>query len=337
MKRFLRALAPFVALLLPLLSLLHPALARAEDADPRAEAEATYEQAAKDDEAMHFAAALAGYERSIAILPSHRWAQRAETRIGFLRSHAEGDFAPLATLEAVRRTPGATKDPARVDALAAAARGFPHGAVRGEAFFVCGEAWLTELGRPDDAEGAFSETLAEPLVTPVLRNQAAARLVDRALARGDVARAREVAASVADPTLSKRVAVAAKRGRMHTGAIVVLGAFTGFAVVAIARGRSRLGAARRFVPWALALVAWLGGVGGLLASRYERGNALPFLAFGALLLPIVLLARAWGVASDGSSRARRAGRALVAASAVLAAAFLLLERIDPRYLDGFGL
>lgn len=309
---------------------------RAASADPRTAAEATYDLAADDDDALRFAAALAGYERSIAILPSHAHAQRAATRIDFLHAHAEGDFGPLTTLEAVRRTPGATKDAARVDALAAAARGFPPGAVRGEAFFVVGEAYLTELGRPDDAEGAFVATLDEPAVAPVLRDQAAARLVERALARGDLDRATTFAARAHDDTLTKRIATARRRAALHRASLALLGVFAVGALVAIARRRGRVAAVRRFVPWALAIAAYVAGIGGLLATTYERGNAVPFLAFGIVLVPLVVLARAWAIAS-GAGGARRFGRAVLSAGAVFAAAFLLLERIDPRYLDGFGL
>ncbi|CAN5760735.1 hypothetical protein BH09MYX1_BH09MYX1_31180 [soil metagenome] len=304
--------------------------------DARATAEATYETAAKDDDALHFAAALAGYRRSIAILPSHRYAQRAQTRIDFLSGHAEGDFAPLAALEAVRRTPGATKDGARVDALVAAAAEFPPGAVRGESYFVAGEAYLTELHRPADANAAFRKTLDETAASPLLRKQAAARLIDFALASGDLADARRLAVLADDHALAQRVAVAERRHQLHLASMVALAAFAAFAVLAIARRRQGLFAVRGFAPWALLLVAYVAGAGGLLATTFESGNALPFLAFGAILLPLVLLARAWGTAGRTTAMAR-VGRALVSASAVLAAAFLLLERIDVRYLEGFGL
>ena len=184
MVRFLAGLLLALVVALPLLA---PWTARADDGDARARAEATYDRAAKDDEALAFASALSGYEESIAILPSHRYAQRAATRIDFLHGHSEGNFGPLATLEAVRRAPGATKDAAKVDALMTAARGFPAGAVRGEAFFVCGEAYLTELHRPADAESALRATVDESAASPLLRKQAAARLVDLALAKGDLA------------------------------------------------------------------------------------------------------------------------------------------------------
>jgi hypothetical protein len=82
--------------------------------------------------------------------------------------------------------------------------------------------------------------------------------------------------------------------------------------------------------------AFVGLGGGALASGYEAGNAAPFLALGAAVLPVVLVARAWGAA--GSTRAAaRAGRALVCFVTVLAIGFVVLERIDPQYLGGFGL
>ncbi len=44
----------------------------------------------------------------------------------------------------------------------------------------------------------------------------------------------------------------------------------------------------------------------------------------------------WGaVGSEGA--APRAGRALLCAASVLAAAFLLLDLVNPTYLEGFGL
>jgi hypothetical protein len=96
------------------------------------------------------------------------------------------------------------------------------------------------------------------------------------------------------------------------------------------------GVLRRVAPLAFAFAAYLAAVGGLLASRYEAGNAAPFLALGAAVIPIVLLARAW--AAVGSLRVpARIGRALLSATTVFAAALAVLEAINPAYLDGFGL
>ena len=76
--------------------------------------------------------------------------------------------------------------------------------------------------------------------------------------------------------------------------------------------------------------------GGALASGYEAGNAEPFLVFGVVLLPIVLTSRAWGAAGSAATAARVA-RGVVCATAVVAAAFLVLEAINGQYLEGFKL
>ena len=83
-------------------------------------------------------------------------------------------------------------------------------------------------------------------------------------------------------------------------------------------------------------VSWTALVGGALASNYEEGNSTPFLLFGLAVGPIAMLARAWSTV--GSDRtAARTGRVVVSAASVFGAAFLLLEAIDVRYLEGFGL
>ncbi|MDB4995280.1 MAG: hypothetical protein JWM74_2712, partial [Myxococcaceae bacterium] len=58
------------------------------------------------------------------------------------------------------------------------------------------------------------------------------------------------------------------------------------------------------------------------------------------LVPLLLIARAWGaVAGSGESTGRwsRAFRAGLSAASVLAAGFLVLESVDVAYLEGFGL
>jgi hypothetical protein len=95
-------------------------------------------------------------------------------------------------------------------------------------------------------------------------------------------------------------------------------------------------ALRRSTPLAIAFAAYMAFAGGALAAGYETGNATPFVALGATLAPIAIVARAWGAASS-PHLALRAARAALSASAVFAAAFLLLERLDRSYLEGFGL
>jgi hypothetical protein len=99
-------------------------------------------------------------------------------------------------------------------------------------------------------------------------------------------------------------------------------------------------ALRKFATVTIAFALWSGLLGGLLASTYETGNAKPFLLFGAGLVPLLLLARAWGaVAESGESKGRwsRVGRAGLSAASVIAAGFLVLESVDVAYLEGFGL
>jgi hypothetical protein len=93
---------------------------------------------------------------------------------------------------------------------------------------------------------------------------------------------------------------------------------------------------KRIARFAIAYGVYVAAAGALLASGYERGHARPFLLLGAALPPLFLLARAWGSGGSSSTPAR-ASRALVAAASVLGAAFLVLERVDATYLEGFGL
>ena len=104
--------------------------------------------------------------------------------------------------------------------------------------------------------------------------------------------------------------------------------------------RRRLGAAllelRRLAPVATLFVAFVALAGGLLATKYEAGNAAPFLLLGAAVLPLLLLARAWSSVGSQASGAR-AARALLCGASVVATAFVLLDWFDPQYLTGFGL
>ncbi|MDF2697492.1 MAG: hypothetical protein K0S65_5875, partial [Labilithrix sp.] len=82
--------------------------------------------------------------------------------------------------------------------------------------------------------------------------------------------------------------------------------------------------------------AYVALAGAALATGYEEGRARPFLLFGVVLVPLLLVARAWSAA--GSTRAlARAARAVLCATSALAAAFLVLEHVDVAYLEGLGL
>lgn len=306
---------------------------------PQTSAEAYYFLADADERELRFADALEHYQASLAHLPSNRYAQRADARASYLRSHAEGDFVPLTRLEQIRRDPGATSDAAAMERLARDAETFPKGAVRNEARMVVAEAYFSRLGRPADARVPLAAILAEDDGDLLLRQQAAQRLVDLDLADGRFAEAKSAAAHVAkeQPALLARVRRLERRHWMHFAAIALVGIFALLAAAGTARGRKRLGGeVRAFLPWAVAFAVYVGATGALLASSFEQGNALPFLAFAASLVPLVLLSRGWGAVGAQTPPAR-AGRATMSVLAVLAAAFLLLERIDARYLESFGL
>jgi hypothetical protein len=79
-----------------------------------------------------------------------------------------------------------------------------------------------------------------------------------------------------------------------------------------------------------------GLVGGYLASRYENSSSVPFVLFAAFMLPMLVIFRAWSAV--GSPRlAVRVGRGVAAAAATVALAFLVVEQVNPTYLEGFGL
>ena len=318
----------------------------AEDgAATRARAEAILRKAERDDDAFEFARALAHYDEGRALDPGNGRAARAEARAATLRAHAEGDFVPYAKLERVRRDPSLSSDPRVVEGLVHDAESFPAGLVRVEVWVMAAEACAHRLGRPLDAEALLARVVTDPLADRVVAQKAARDLVVLRLGRGDLAGAEDAvrAAGVrADPQLERDVHRAVRRRTMHSAAIAVLAAMVLLALRAAALAVWRGGGARVRVAvartwWiALAYAAWVAVGGALLASGYEAGTTKPFVYFGVVLLPLVLLARAWAATGSESARAR-GGRAALCAMGALAAAFLVLEGVDVTFLDGMGL
>ena len=189
------------------------------------------------------------------------------------------------------------------------------------------------LARDDPEADPLTARLAARAIVDALANQG--RLDD---ARAD-ARAH---AKQLDPQFVRQTERLVRRRTMRRAAFALFGVFVGGACGALLRARVRgalshaARAVREMAPLALGFAAFVGCAGGALASQYETGRALPFLLFGLGVLPFVLLARAW--AAVGSPRASaRIGRAALCAASVFAMAFVLLEAVDPAYLDGFGL
>jgi hypothetical protein len=326
-----------------------PAVLVAPAAATRARAEAIFSQAERDDDALDFADALARSAEARALHPGSPNTPRAEARATALRTHAEGSFAPLAKLERVRRDPARSSDPRAVEDLVHEAESFPPGLVRVEVWVLAAEAYAYRFGRPLDAEPLLERVLADPLADVVVARKAARDLVTLRLGRGDLTGAEDAvrkAGPRADPQLARDVRRAARRRSVHLASIALLVAMAILAAraVIVAMRRRAAGAAGAPVraalatTWKLALAysVYVAVFGALLASGYEAGTTRPFLYFGLVLLPIVLLARAWAAAGGGSVAAR-GGRAALCALSVAAAAFLVLEGVDVSFLDGMGL
>lgn len=314
-------------------------------ADPAAAAQAFYRLAELDDRQYEFARALEEYDACISQAPSGPFASRAAIRASHLRGHAEGGFAPLVRLERVRRDPSLADDPRAIDALVHDAGSFPPGRVRVEARMLAAEAYLGRLHRTEDALPLLRLAAEDPLADVVIARQAGEQLVDTLIDLGKLDQARLTAEALGprlDPKALKTIHRLLRRRLAHRLALADLVVVLALAMGSLAHAARRraLGDVgrelRRFAPLAAAFAAFAGIAGGLLASSYEAGNAAPFVWLAVTTLLLVLLGRAWGVA--GSVRASaRAARALLCASSVVAAAFLMLETGFPSYLEGFGL
>ena len=320
---------------------------RAEGPETRARADAAFTLAEQDDAAFDFARAVARYEEGRALDPESPRAPHAEARAATMRAHDEGGFAPFVELERVRRDPRVASDAHAVDKLVRLADFFPPGWVRIEAWVLAAEAYAYRLDRPADADALLQRVLIDPLVTrdPVLMQKAARDLVALRTARNDLSGAADavrLAGSSADRSLGQEVRRQVRRRVVHFASITVLTAILVLAarawITAARRGKGEQIRTALVRTWKLALgySAYVAVGGGLLAFGYEEATSDPFLWFGVVLVPLLLVARAWGAAGAAGSAARL-GRAAICAAGALGAAFLLLEGIDVRFLKALGL
>jgi hypothetical protein len=256
-----------------------------------------------------------------------------------------GGVTPEHRLDFVRLDPSRASDPDAIQLLAMDLDQFPPGPLQVEGRMFVAEAWRGRLHRPDDALPLLRAVRDDPAAPAVTARLAAREIVDTLVdeRRLDEAAAEADAhADLLDPAFVRLTHKIVSRRTIRVIALAELGGFGGLVALALSRGvrRGSLGTAgtavRRIVPVAILFAAYLAGLGGVLASRYETGNATPFVALGLLVLPLSLLARAWGAVGSPAAAAR-AGRALLCAVSVLAAAFLLLDAVNPTYLEGFGL
>jgi len=311
------------------------------DPDDRVAAEALFFLGELDDDALQFRAALERYVASAARLPSCRYTPRANGRAAELRSRSEGDFVPLVKLETVRRSPDLASDPAAIDALARDAAAFPPGKVRVEARMLVAEAYRGRLGRSADALPLLRLVIEDPKADVLTARAAASELVAAYTGAKDYASALEAARTYrrfVEPTTERTLVRLMRRRPLRVAAWGALAALVAFALLALVGPRRgpAVVAVRRLTPMAIAFSAVATGAGGYLASRYEQTSPYPFTAMFPAMLAVILLARAWSAAGSPAA-APRALRATVAFVGVFAAAFLLLDRMDPLYLQGFGL
>jgi tetratricopeptide (TPR) repeat protein len=323
------------------------ALSRAVEAkdDAVAVGEAYFLLGRLDEDAGAFPQAMAHDRAAVDAAPNTRLAVRALERIEWLRARSEGDFAPLARLERVRRDPEASSDPLAVAALARDLESFPPGVVQVEARMLVAEAWLGRMHRPADAIDPLRRVVVDPAADPLTQRLAERELVDAWVAMGQIDEAATEARAHStrlDPGFVKQVQRLIVRRAVRVAAFVVLAAFAALAVLGLV-GAWRRGVldeaareVRKLAPVAVFFVAFMAVGGGVLASKYESGSATPFLLLGAGVLPLLLLARAWS-AVGSQATAARAARGLLCGVTVVAAAFVLLDRFGSQYLPGFGL
>lgn len=314
----------------------------AQREDPRSSAVASYLLAAQHDEDYRFAEALAGYRASVAIDPGSRYATRAYARIQELEGHSEGAFAPLVSLERVRRTPSLSDDPAVLEGLAREARGWPAGPVRAEARYLVAEGLSTRFERPQDAVVIYRELARDPSTPASLRDLAAQRLVELGVTLGREDRAAQEVAAVravdGEVRALARLHLRRQRLRYASFSLLALCAAVGAASLARLRRAGRLSellrAWKRPLPLAHLALLSLGGAGlARLSDGHEGG---PFYLLGAGTLGVYLAMSASAVA--GSSRWWAVTlRATLGLAAALAVSYLAMERLDVMMLEGIGL
>ncbi len=193
------------------------------------------------------------------------------------------------------------------------------------------------------SNGELRELASDVHNDVLLRRTAATRLVMGLADAGDFEAAEAAAAEFArniDPQAIKHVRAVRRRGHVHVAALGALGVALGLLVTSlVARRRSVIGAlpsVRRMVPVVLFFFGYAGAVGGYLATTYENGSASPFLLFAAVMMPFAMILQVWNAV--GSPRlAARASRGIAAVAATLALGFLVVEQVNPSFLEGFGL
>ena len=311
--------------------------------EPSARARLAYELAERAATDLRFADALAAYDQAIALDPSAPFVRIARARALDLRTHAEGDFAPLVRLESVRRNPLATRDD--IETLAHDAEHFPAGRVRAEAQLVVAEAFWHRFGSPDLAAHALDAALSDASADRLTRALAVSELVALERERGRLDAAARVVSRFPDlaPNLRAEVQRLVRRVWIGRVAIGFVAAVLLIGIVAVVRAifwlhRDADAVLRTAVQArSVAFALYMGGAASLLVRLHGEGDVRPFLWLGFGVLAIDAAARGWRMGFVDERPRARLARSIICGIAVLAIAFLSLQYVDASYLETLGL
>lgn len=309
--------------------------------DARIAGQAWFARAAIAERRVDFLTALEAYRRSVARDASGPFAARALARTGYLASHAEGNFAPLAALQRVRTDPQLGSNAEALAALARQVETFPPGPVRAEARLLLGQAYLGRLHQPERAAPVLRALADDPAAASDLRHLAVELLTQLHEQRGDLdAALRDLRRFGGPERTVARVRQEMRRANGFRAAwalLVVVSIAGGISLVRVARARHLRALRTAWTrPLPLAHLAMLSLGGAFLAHSYEDHDMRPFLAFGLGALGVYLVASVWSLA--GSQRTVwRVVRAVTCAGAMLAVSFLAMHRFDQGMLEGIGL
>ncbi len=296
-------------------------------------AEDAFAAARQAEVELRFADAARGYEEALREAPSAGFATTARTRLDELHAHAEGDYVPLATLEAVRRDPAKSGSREALLALLDDARSFPPGRVQRSARLLAAEAFVKRLGAPGDALAPTRAILDDPTADKLTRTSAANLLVDAlvALGRRDEALAEAQRHRALVPAAWDKLRKEVWRARLLPAARgILLGALV---VVTVVVTRARRLDLRTALPRAVLASAAIALGGASLAHLYDESlSVLPFFLLGLGAFVAERAARI--VRSAGAPKALALTIGLLS---LFAASYLALAMNDGEYLGGFGL
>jgi hypothetical protein len=284
-------------------------------------------ETAEADHDPRLAASL--YRRARDSNPGSRLGRAAAGRLIWLEERSEGDWQPLAELLKLRAMSRDALDAARLAEFEQKLATFPSGRVRREALALVADAEQQHLRRPERAIDAYERLLREPGLDDAERQLAVTGAAVARAALGDEAGAIRV---IENAGLGGRHEASALRLQSFRRfsiplALALLGAFVGISLGfggyrglapralarAVSRARVALGAYTLLVP-----------IGFALAHSYELFRTIGPLC-GACGGVALFSSIASGAAHE-LSRSRRLSCAALALLAVLAAAYLALDR-----------